>query len=669
MNSFKCFAIFFLNLTAASCGFNFNPDGKCFSEEECAADPDLDKIPNFLDNCRGVPNPDQLDSDGDGVGDACQTIFPREDVYQSTDLVADDVHEKEVTGDAVDTWVALDTEEDSETEPDTWASEETADEDIPSFDDVEDTVDSVAPDVETPPDAESSDSDDVDTFVPPLCADDDCDDDNVCTDDHCNPAQGCEHTDNTSACSDNNPCTIDDVCADSVCVSGTNVCDCETSTDCADKNDANLCNGDLVCENTKCVVDVNTIVSCAEAPDPCFENRCEPTSGQCNPVPVPGQSCDDHNLCTTDDVCTDVGDCVGQTPLTCNDDNLCTNDSCNPNSGCQFVTTISCADGNLCTSSEMCNPETGTCTSTPTDCDDNNACTVDSCNPNSGCQHTTTPCTDSNPCTYDTCVPGSGCLFGNLSNDVPCSDGDACTTSDHCVSGACVHLALLNCDDQNPCTDDTCNPETGCKYAANTAPCDDGVPCTVADFCANSSCTSGNNKDCDDQSACTTDSCDQVTGECVHSAIVCDDGVGCTQDSCAPATGCIFTQVFSLCSDADNCTFDACDPAVDCFHLPRDPAYPNAPKNSCSQVNVDGDKWQDDGNDADADNDGFGDNENDLLDCIMFAEYFLPQICCITADDTPGCNVVGLDNCWSTKNVDQLDSDKDHIGDACDPNL
>jgi hypothetical protein len=31
----------------------------------------MDGVPDSTDNCPGVPNPDQIDSDGDGVGDAC----------------------------------------------------------------------------------------------------------------------------------------------------------------------------------------------------------------------------------------------------------------------------------------------------------------------------------------------------------------------------------------------------------------------------------------------------------------------------------------------------------------------------------------------------------------------------------------------------------------------
>jgi hypothetical protein len=34
-------------------------------------DSDADSVPDATDNCPGVPNPDQADGDGDGVGDVC----------------------------------------------------------------------------------------------------------------------------------------------------------------------------------------------------------------------------------------------------------------------------------------------------------------------------------------------------------------------------------------------------------------------------------------------------------------------------------------------------------------------------------------------------------------------------------------------------------------------
>ena len=47
-----------------------------------------------------------------------------------------------------------------------------------------------------------------------------------------------------------------------------------------------------------------------------------------------------------------------------------------------------------------------------------------------------TGCDDGNPCTYDTCDPQLGCIHAY--NNDPCTDGNACTTNDTCNGGACV---------------------------------------------------------------------------------------------------------------------------------------------------------------------------------------------------------------------------------------
>ncbi len=68
---------------------------------------------------------------------------------------------------------------------------------------------------------------------------------------------------------------------------------------------------------------------------------------------------------------------------------------------------------------------------------------------------------------------------------------------------------------------------------------------------------------CDDSDACTTDSCDPVTG-CVYTPIACDDDDACTDDACDPATGC--THAPTDCDDGDSCTLDACDSDTGCTH-------------------------------------------------------------------------------------------------------
>jgi hypothetical protein len=46
--------------------------------------------------------------------------------------------------------------------------------------------------------------------------------------------------------------------------------------------------------------------------------------------------------------------------------------------------------------------------------------------------------------------------------------------------------------------------------------------------------------DCNDNNACTIDSCDPQTGQCIYASILCDDGNPCTTNGCDAATGCVY---------------------------------------------------------------------------------------------------------------------------------
>jgi hypothetical protein len=62
------------------------------------------------------------------------------------------------------------------------------------------------------------------------------------------------------------------------------------------------------------------------------------------------------------------------------------------------------------------------------------------------------------------------------------------TTSTTIPSPRCV---TGGCDDANPCTDDVCDPATGCQHAPNTVSCSDGSECTLADRCNGGQCQPG----------------------------------------------------------------------------------------------------------------------------------------------------------------------------------
>ena len=82
---------------------------------------------------------------------------------------------------------------------------------------------------------------------------------------------------------------------------------------------------------------------------------------------------------------------------------------------------------------------------------------------------------------------------------LPSDEGTECQNDDNACfppvgscdgAGACVldEENATVCDDGNPCTDDSCAPDSGCIFEPNTEPCDDGTVCTEEDTCSNGQC-------------------------------------------------------------------------------------------------------------------------------------------------------------------------------------
>ncbi len=320
----------------------------------------------------------------------------------------------------------------------------------------------------------------------------------------------------------------------------------------------------------------------------CSSNDCQKTLpgdfyGMCGGVDcsslADGTACFDGDLCTDNDQCQQ-GSCSA-TAKDCNDGNDCTHDSCDSENGnCVFIFHAdACEDGDLCTENDRC--AQGICVGAVKDCTDGNDCTDDSCNPeNAVCIHTPNTnvcndgdactiddqcqmgicastamiCADDNECTDDSCDAISGeCLF--IPHSGPCDDGLLCTENDHCDQGVCSVTAIV-CADENPCTDDACDPDNGqCVFAPNTQSCDDDNPCTENDRCQSGACLAAE-KDCDDGNDCTNDSCQMSDGSCQHLAHtgVCDDQDPCTLDDSCVDGACLGTakdcsSLNSACND------------------------------------------------------------------------------------------------------------------------
>ncbi|MBM4345754.1 MAG: hypothetical protein FJ100_20465, partial [Deltaproteobacteria bacterium] len=391
-----------------------------------------------------------------------------------------------------------------------------------------------------------------------------CDDGNVCTTDDCN-ATTCVYTANTLACDDGNKCTTGDKCAASKCLAG-------GPTNC---DDGTACTADTCAAATGCA---NKAVTCDDA-NTCTTDSCDKVKSCVFTNNTLG--CSDNSACTVTDVCS-AGKCVAGAALVCDDKNPCTNDTCNATSGCVFTNnTVGCSDGDACTVNDAC--VAGKCVSGPApSCDDKNVCTADSCSKATGCVQTATAgacndgnactandacqggkcapgtlvtCNDNNVCTDDSCASASGCVYAPNTKNA-CDDGNSCNAGDHCnATGKCVPTSGLNCDDNNPCTDDPCNATGGCEHkaVADGTACAGANACITVGKCQSGKCAGNVPVDCDDGNPCTADACDTKTGcKYANLAAACDDGDPCTSGdvcqngACKAGPGCDANAVCTL---------------------------------------------------------------------------------------------------------------------------
>ena len=426
-----------------------------------------------------------------------------------------------------------------------------------------------------------------------------CNDGNPCTDDSCDPAEGCVNTPNTASCEDGDICTLNDQCDDGECKGGAPLdCDddnpctadqCETGQGCVHAptdgscTDDNPCTLGDYCSGGLCK---STGIDTCDDGNPCTDDSCALDVG-CQHVNNTA-GCDDGDACTVADTCKS-GACQG-VEADCDDDNVCTDDYCIPSEGCVYLNNYNdCDDGNECTEGDKC--VAGVCEGQASNCDDGNLCTNDSCDPTSGCVFApnTVPCNDNdactlgdvcadgicgggselncndnNPCTDDSCDPVAGCLHDD--NNLECDDNNTCTTGDVCVDGACVGSGSLECDDANPCTKDICLPGGGCDHENVEGACSDKNACTLNDTCVDGLCVPGDLKDCNDNNPCTDDACDQA-GICQHlpNEADCDDGNACTIDDYCNDGACGALDTLN-CDDDNVCTTDSCSPLLGCVN-------------------------------------------------------------------------------------------------------
>ena len=468
----------------------------------------------------------------------------------------------------------------------------------------------------------------------------DCDDGNPCTDDSCDPVDGCIHTANTAIvcqsgdcdallwydevnCGDDGSCpdqglTLD--CDDGL-ICTVDACDPVTGCDNTQNNDGyacgpSFCDGltfhqEQACSGGTCPA--YTTSDCdVDDGNACTYPVCHEQNGCSQANQLTGYECaaakcenGDHYPAVT---CEQAGTCPAQAPVDCDDGKTCTADSCDPVSGCQNVSTnegLPCVthlgqDGKC--NDGVCKAE---CTVDDQEtCDDEIDCTIDSCNLEAGkCEHVPQhgDCDDTNECTDDACQVDTGCVYENntaLCSTSRCDDGGFYPPV-YCSNGACPSQVVEDCADGNPCTDDSCDPASGCEHAHNTVICAaaecDGSTYYPEALCSGGACPSQNPEDCNDNDVCTgIETCDPSNGcvqgtplNCVDSdpcngeetchptegcqagsALACDNNDKCDGlETCVTGTGCVDGATL-VCEDGDVCNgVMGCDPGIGCFNL------------------------------------------------------------------------------------------------------
>ena len=237
---------------------------------------------------------------------------------------------------------------------------------------------------------------------------------------------------------------------------------------------------------------------------------------------------------------------------------------------------LPCDDENDCTLDDQC--DAGICRGTEYTCDDKRLCTLNQCDGVGGCLFPVQAgkCLIFNECrTQGDPNPLNACErcdtdlntlgWSPKADDAPCEDGNPCTFADYCKKGDCRKGLKSTCDDGNDCTADTCDSLQGCINSAASGACDDGNPCTPASVCSGGVCQP-TNESCDDNNPCTTDTCLPDLG-CAHVPFEgpCEDGNACTSNDLCINSVCEPGDTL-WCDDDTPCTEDHCDAVFGCYH-------------------------------------------------------------------------------------------------------
>jgi hypothetical protein len=299
-------------------------------------------------------------------------------------------------------------------------------------------------------------------------------------------------------------------------------------------------------------------------------------------IPEP-PTCDDGNLCTSDyynvitNKCINTRvDCTGACGTIATE--TCAECACNENDGKCGVVTATEMKGCITEDNKMvdaCSQTMcvdNTCITREKDCSDGLKCTIDECvHPFGICKYTVIDCTDTDPYTKDTCEETTGKCLHTVS--MKCPSPDLCTIAEYDETNDVCRFTDVICNDNDFCTRDVCIRDVGCVHIP------DGYKnCTSDNFCFFGMCNPGNGKcvkiprSCNDNFACTKDTCDPEAKMCIHEEVMCEsqrtedgDEYENRELSCNTLSG-MCEPVWKSCSDGDQCTLDYNIPGYGCIH-------------------------------------------------------------------------------------------------------
>jgi|GEM_PF-3099717 len=379
-----------------------------------------------------------------------------------------------------------------------------------------------------------------------------------------------EYDSGTGECIKNNVCTMD-LCVDNVCTfewdpfHPTDEDCCQHNLDCDDgqPNTIDWCQ-DYMCyhevDPLYCDLVADPPALCPAPPNPCVTYQCNTATKHCDGKPVAGccidnDDCDDGDYCSTD-VCDPLAHTCSHEDIELIGGKKCCNVStdCYDNKVCTTEACVShqCRYGAVTVNPAEC--ASGKCCNSNSDLNGNGS--ADDCEVANSC----TPWQCSNHC----CVPKTNLAAGQCITALDCEDGDPYTWN-VCAGCTCglnpptvCDETHLNCNDNNACTIDSCDTvEKRCKYVPKPNCCVQQADCVpdAPDPCTNYQCIKSLNI-C--QNSYVPDCCTSDTDA------KCNDFDGCSADFCVNGkcrhldfdTGCCTTA--ADCNDSKECTRDEC---------------------------------------------------------------------------------------------------------------